>query len=200
MKKNNEFDEVLESPYDLVGQNLLYKVKIIKVKNLKLNFCKNLRIEYQSFYDRSINYSQLYNQNDEKNVEFDIGEEFEHKIEYLTKEDVEFLEKENIKFKIYACEDVDKKEKIKIDEKEVNEEEETDDNDVGYKLERKNQIIIKENYFDDEPDEPSEFIKKDDGINIINNYFDNKENNKGRGRSESQKLNNLNKDKDCNIF
>ena len=199
-EKNNEFDEVLESPYDLVGQNLLYKVKIIKVKNLKLNFCKNLRIEYQSFYDRSINYSQLYNQNDEKNVEFDIGEEFEHKIEYLTKEDVEFLEKENIKFKIYACEDVDKKEKIKIDEKEVNEEEETDDNDVGYKLERKNQIIIKENYFDDEPDEPSEFIKKDDGINIINNYFDNKENNKGRGRSESQKLNNLNKDKDCNIF
>ncbi len=133
-------------------------------------------------------------------MEFDIGEEFEHKIEYLTKEDVEFLEKENIKFKIYACEDVDKKEKIKIDEKEVNEEEETDDNDVGYKLERKNQIIIKENYFDDEPDEPSEFIKKDDGINIINNYFDNKENNKGRGRSESQKLNNLNKDKDCNIF
>ena len=90
--------------------------------------------------------------------------------------------------------------KKKIDEKEVNEEEETDDNDVGYKLERKNQIIIKENYFDDEPDEPSEFIKKDDGINIINNYFDNKENNKGRGRSESQKLNNLNKDKDCNIF
>ena len=199
-EKNNEFDEVLESPYDLVGQNLLYKVKIIKVKNLHLNFCKNLRIEYQSFYDRSINYSQMYNQNDEKNVEFDIGEEFEHKIEYLTKEDVEFLEKENIKFKIYACEDVDKKEKIKIEEKEVNEEEEIDDNDGGYTLERKYQVNIIENHFDDEPDEPSDFIKKDDGINMIDNYFDNKEKNIGRGKSESQKLNNLNKDKDCNIF
>ena len=28
-EKNNEFDEVLDSPYDLVGQNLLYKIKII---------------------------------------------------------------------------------------------------------------------------------------------------------------------------
>ena len=56
-------------------------------------------------------------------MEFDIGEEFEHKIEYLTKEDIDFLEKENIKFKIYACEDAVKKDTdtINFEEKEIDE-------------------------------------------------------------------------------
>ena len=197
--KNNEFDEVPESPYDLVGQNLLYKIKIIKVKNLNINFCKNLRIEYQSFYDKSINYTKIYNQNEEKNVEFDIGEEFEHKIEYLTKEDVEFLEKENIVFKIYASEDVAKIEKNKMEEKE---DIDNDDEDK-YKLVRKNEINklnVIENYVSDEPDEPSEWIKKDGDMNITNNDFNSGQNIKGRGRSESQKFKNYSKDKDCNIF
>ena len=197
-EKNNEFDEVLESPFDLVGQNLLYKIRIIKVRNLEINFCKNLRIEYQSFYDRSINYTQIYNQNEEKNVDFEIGEEFEHKIEYLTKEDVEYLEKENIKFKIYACEDVPKK--IKIEEKEEKEEdEEIDSIQDGYSLERKNQLNIIENHVSDEPEEPSDFIKKDE-INIIDDYIDDKGKNKGMGGIINQKINYLNKDKDCNIY
>ena len=198
-EKNNEFDEVPESPYDLVGQNLLYKIKIIKVKNLNINFCKNLRIEYQSFYDKSINYTKIYNQNEEKNVEFDIGEEFEHKIEYLTKEDVEFFEKENIEFKIYASEDVAKIEKNKMEEKEDIDNDEED----KYKLVRKNEINklnVIENYVNDEPDEPSEWIKKDGDMNIINNDFSSGKNIKGRGRSESQKFKNYSKDKDCNIF
>jgi len=49
-------------------------------------------------------------------TEFKIGEEFEHKIDYLTKEDVDFLEKEKICFKVYAFEDVEKKGKIGVDE------------------------------------------------------------------------------------
>ena len=197
--KDNEFDEVLESPHDLIGQNLLYKVRIIKVKNLDLNFCRNLRIEYQSFYDKSINYTKIYNQNEEKNIEFDIGEEFEHKIEYLTKEDVEFLEKENIKFKIYASEEVEKREK-----KELEEDEEIDDN-IGqvnddYIEEKKEEINIVENYVGNEPDEPFEYIKKDEIIKVTEKNFDLKQKNKEKIKNDSQKINNLKKDKDCKIF
>ena len=202
-EKNNEFDEVLESPYDLVGQNLLYQIKIIKVQNLNANFCKNLRIEYQSFYDRSINYTKIYNQEKEKNIEFDIGEDFEHKIEYLTKEDIDFLDKENIKFKIYACEDAVKKDDINFEDKEIDEDFE-DDEDINIDKENvfdeKNKINIGENKNNEEPDEPSEFIKKDDGIKIIDNYFDDKNKNNDNLGKEFQKINNLNKDKDCNIF
>ena len=201
--KNNEFDEVLESPYDLVGQNLLYQIKIIKVKNLNINFCKNLRIEYQSFYDRSINYTKIYNQEKEKNIEFDIGEDFEHKIEYLTKEDIDFLEKENIKFKIYASEDAVKKDDINFEDKEIDEDFEDNEDinlDKENELNEKNKINIGENKNNEEPDEPSEFIKKDDGIKIIDNYFDDKNKNNDNSGKEFQKINNLNKDKDCNIF
>ena len=198
--KNNEFDEVPESPYDLIGQNLLYKVRIIKVKNLNINFCKNLRIEYQSFYDKSINYTKIYNQNEDKNTEFDIGEEFEHKIEYLTKEDVDFLNKENIKFKIYASEDVPKKEIIINEENEENIEIDDNENDKN-KLDIKNEMNTVNNYINDELDEPSECIKKD-GVIKNNEPEVNKKKIKGRGRSESQKFKKKtkNKDKDCNIF
>ena len=204
-EKNNEFDEVLESPYDLVGQNLLYKIKIIKVKNLNINFCKNLRIEYQSFYDRSINYTKIYNKDKEKNVEFDIGEEFEHKIEYLTKEDIDFLEKENIKFKIYACEDAVKKDTdtINFEEKEIDEDFEFYDDIVMTEekiLYNKNKINVEGNKINEELDEPKDFIKKDDRINIIDNYLDDKNQNFINEGNETQKINNLNKDKDCKVI
>ena len=210
--KNNEFDEVPESPYELVGQSLLYKVIIHNVKNLPNNFCKNLRIEYQSFYDRSINYTKIYNQNENKKTEFTIGEEFDHKIDYLTKEDIEYLEKENVKFKIYAYEDVEKRGKIKTEEK-INEDENKEDNKNNSNNNTNN--YIKENYFGnnkDEPEEPTEIIKKDGELNIVKDYFGNnnkmnnnnknKNNNfKPRGRSGSQKFRVIkNKDKDCLIF
>ena len=201
--KNNEFDEVPESPYELVGQSLLYKVIIHNVKNLPNNFCKNLRIEYQSFYDKSINYTKIYNQNENKKTEFTIEEEFDHKIDYLTKEDIEFLEKENVKFKIYAYEDVEKKGKIKTEEK-INE-----DENEKYNKTNNN---IKENYGNnkEEPEEPAETIKKYGELNIKEDYIgnNNKKNNnnknnnfKPRGRSGSQKFRIIkNKDKDCLIF
>ena len=189
-EKNNEFDEVPESPYDLIGQNLLYKIIIVKAKNLDIHFCRNFRIEYQSFYDRSINYTKIFNQNQSKITEFDISEEFEHEIEYLTKEDIDFLLKENIKFKIYACEDVEKREKIIIDEP----------NEIHYSLERKNQLKFAENKVDDEPDEPSECIKKEGKIKNINSIYDINKKNKIRGRSGSQTFKSYKKNKDCTIF
>ena len=111
-----EYDEVPESPTELIGQSLCFKVSLISAKNLPVNFCRNLKIEYQTFYDRQVNTTKLYNENDSNLTEFKIGEEFEHKIDYLTKEDVDFLEKEKICFKVYAYEDVEKKGKIGVDE------------------------------------------------------------------------------------
>ena len=111
-----EYDEVPESPSELIGQSLCFKVVIISAKNLPANFCRNLKIEYQTFYDRQVNYTKLYNETDSKLTEFKIGEEFEHKIDYLTKEDVDFLEKDKICFKVFAFEDVEKKGKIGIDD------------------------------------------------------------------------------------
>ena len=115
-ENDNEYDEVPESPSELIGQSLCFKVVIISAKGLQPNFCRNLKIEYQTFYDRQVNNTKLYNENDSNLTEFKIGEEFEHKIDYLTKEDVDFLEKEKICFKVYAYEDVEKKGKIGVDE------------------------------------------------------------------------------------
>ena len=197
---NFEFDEVPESPNELIGQSLYYKVVIHNVKKLLNNFCKNLRIEYQSFYDKSINYTKIYNQNENKKTEFDIEEEFEHKIDYLTKEDIEYLEKENVKFRIYAYEDVEKKGRIKVEEKRENV---NKDNSQNVKKEIKRTQKENEKI---EPDEPTEYIQKDGDIkqfNVNKNNNNNTNNyNQQRGRSGSQKFRKLKNlaQEDCSIF
>ena len=197
---NFEFDEVPESPNELIGQSLYYKVVIHNVKKLPNNFCKNLRIEYQSFYDKSINYTKIYNQNENKKTEFDIEEEFEHKIDYLTKEDIEYLEKENVKFRMYAYEDVEKKGRIKVEEKRENV---NKDNSQNVKKEIKRTQKENEKI---EPDEPTEYIQKDGDIkqfNVNKNNNNNTNNyNQQRGRSGSQKFRKLKNlaQEDCSIF
>ena len=108
-ENDNEFEEVPESPSELIGQSLAFKVLIIGVKNLPKNFCRNLKVEYQTFYDKKINSTKIYNENDSNLTEFKIGEKIEHKIDYLTKEDIEYLEKEKLRFEVYAFEEVEKK-------------------------------------------------------------------------------------------
>ena len=128
----NEFDEVPEIPSELIGQKLLYKVKIYNIKNIPKNFSANLKVEYQSFYDHSIISTKTYNKNAEFNNNIneknniEINEEFEHKIDFLTKEDIDYLENENICLKIYASEQIEKKGKTPIEEilKNIKEEEE----------------------------------------------------------------------------
>ena len=115
-ENDNEYDEVPESPSELIGQSICFKVCIIGVKNLPVNFCRNLKVEYQTFYDKQVNYTKLYNEDNSNLTEFKIGEEIEHRIDYITKEDVEFLEKEKLCFKVYAYEDVEKKGKADVDE------------------------------------------------------------------------------------
>ena len=67
-------------------------------------------------------------------------------------------------------------------------------------LNNNNKINIEDNKKNEEFDEPKDFIKKDDRINIIDNYFDDKNKNFINEGNETQKINNLNKDKDCKVF
>ena len=126
----------------------MFKVSIIGVKNLPVNFCRNLKVEYKTFYDRQINYTKLYNENDSNLTEFKIGEEIEHKIDYLTKEDVDYLEKEKLCFKVYAFEDVEKKGRQDIDD-----------------------VLKIDKVVDEQLDEPAEDIQRSEKVN--NNFNNN---------------------------
>ena len=157
----NEFDEVPETPSELIGQCLQYKVCIYEVKNIPKNFSSNLKVEYECFTDHTTLSTKIYNKlgnNDENNkdknvieideesVSIQINEEFEHKIDYLTKEDIEYIEKEKLCFKIYAVETVEKKGKTPIN---INEE---IDNQKEEEEEQKKEEVkndIKENETDD---------------------------------------------------
>jgi hypothetical protein len=114
---------------------------ILNIKNLAKNFSNNVTVEYQCFYDHSIIKTKTYNPLNEKvddtvttnntdslennnnsnsgeegKVDIYINESFEHKIDYLTKEDIDFLENDKVCFKIYATEKVEKKGKTPIEE------------------------------------------------------------------------------------
>ena len=173
-ENENEYDEVPESPSELIGQSLMFKVSIIGVKNLPVNFCRNLKVEYQTFYDRQINYTKMYNENDSNLTEFKIGEEIEHRIDYLTKEDVDYLEKEKLCFKVYAFEDVEKKGREGIDD------------------------VLKIDKVVDEQqlDEPAEDIQKSEKVNDnFNNNIINNGNNNINNMNNANNMNKVNKNK-----
>ena len=109
-ENGNEFNEIPENPMDLIGQNLQFYVHIKEIKDLPENFCKGLQVEYTSFVD-NLNYkSKIYNE-EGKETSFNIDEKFNHKINYLNEEDINFFMKDKICFKVYAYETVEIKEK-----------------------------------------------------------------------------------------
>ena len=201
-ENDNEYDEVPESPSELIGQSICFKVCIIGVKNLPVNFCRNLKVEYQTFYDKQVNYTKLYNEDNSNLTEFKIGEEIEHRIDYITKEDVEFLEKEKLCFKVYAYEDVEKKGKADVDE-----------------------VLKIDKEIEQQLEEPAEVIPKNiknmndnfnnNKINVQNNNNNRVNRNKFGYSNNQQNLNKINpkitnsqmekygkgkNDKDCSIF
>ena len=126
-----EYQEVPETPNELIGQTLYYTVAIKNLQNIAKNFKYNLHVEYQCFYDHSIIKTKVYNKFDENDgnegkvldnsqendkVEIEINENFEHKIGYLTKEDIEFLVKDKVCFKVYSSERIEKKGKTAFEE------------------------------------------------------------------------------------
>ena len=143
-----EFDEIPELPSELIGQKLIYKVKINNIKNIPKNFSANLKVEYQSFYDHSINSTKIYNEkaefnnclNEKNNI--DINEEFKHTIDFLTNEDIDYLENEKLCFKIYASEQIEKKGKTPIEEilKNIKEEEDRKTQNENNNGEKKNEL------------------------------------------------------------
>jgi hypothetical protein len=90
---NNEYDEIPEDPNELIGQPLYFRVEIKECKDLPENFCKGIQVEYTSFHD-NMSYKSKVVEEKEKNPQ--IEESFEHHIEYLTKDDIDFLVKEKV--------------------------------------------------------------------------------------------------------
>lgn len=96
---NNEFDEIPDSPEELIGQPLNFRVEIYKCKDLPSNFCRGIQVEYTSFTDNIPYKTKL---NEDKDITIEINENFEHYIEYLTRDDVDYLVKEKVKYKLIS--------------------------------------------------------------------------------------------------
>ncbi|MCQ2818408.1 MAG: hypothetical protein MJ252_14165 [archaeon] len=109
--KGNEYESVPDQPTELIGQSLNYKVSILRCKNLPEKFCKNLTVEYVHFYNNCTYTTKAYN-TENPTTNFEINENFEHTIDYLTREDIEYFKKEKVCFKLLAIEEVEKKGKM----------------------------------------------------------------------------------------
>ena len=200
--KGKEFEEVPEIPSELIGQKLLYKVKIIDIKNIPKNFSANLKVEYQSFYDHSIISTKIYNEKAEFNkckdekANIEINEEFEHKIDFLTNEDIYYLENEKLCFKIYASEQIEKKGKTPIEEilKNIKE-----DDDLKQKL-PVNINISKNNGLENKDILDWNIINKDDK-NLKNKNNNNQNNlNNNINNTGGNAHNRKGKKRGCSIF
>ena len=200
--KGKEFEEVPEIPSELIGQKLLYKVKIIDIKNIPKNFSANLKVEYQSFYDHSIISTKIYNEKAEFNkckdekANIEINEEFEHKIDFLTNEDIYYLENEKLCFKIYASEQIEKKGKTPIEEilKNIKE-----DDDLKQKL-PVNINISKNNGLENKDTLDWNIIYKDDK-NLKNKNNNNQNNlNNNINNTGGNAHNRKGKKRGCSIF
>ena len=200
--KGKEFEEVPEIPSELIGQKLLYKVKIIDIKNIPKNFSANLKVEYQSFYDHSIISTKIYNEKAEFNkckdekTNIEINEEFEHKIDFLTNEDIYYLENEKLCFKIYASEQIEKKGKTPIEEilKNIKE-----DDDLKQKL-PVNINISKNNGLENKDILDWNIINKDDK-NLKNKNNNNQNNlNNNINNTGGNAHNRKGKKRGCSIF
>ena len=182
-ENGNEFEEIPEDPFILIGQSLKYKIVFKNLKNLPKNFCKNLFIEYKCFYNENVIKTKTFNVDNNNNFEnLEINECFEHEIDFLNKEDIEYFVNEKLLVTIYAVEQIEKRHKktkeeliklFKEDEEKMNER-------------NKNE---KENLFSD-----FENIEKNNNIININND-DNKKNHKKKKDDKKEK-----KKKDCIIF
>ena len=161
--EGNEFEEVPENPNELIGQCLQYKICIYGVKNIPKNFSNNLKVEFQNLQDHSLVSSKIYNKieddededendkkdknivdMDEESVSIQINEEFEYKIDYITKEDIEYLEKNRLCFKLYAVETVEKKGRTLFEEM-ININRESEMQQYDYEKEKKEEMKNQQN-------------------------------------------------------
>jgi kinesin family protein 13 len=90
---NNEYDEIPEDPIELIGQPLNFRVEIKECRDLPENFCRGVQIEYTSFHDNMVYKTKVF---EGKNRNLVVNENFEHQIGYLTRDDIDYLLKENV--------------------------------------------------------------------------------------------------------
>ena len=139
-----------------------YKVCICEVKNIPKNFSNNIKVEFQNLQYHTTVSSKTYNkiedndedENDEKDknivdmdeesVSIQLNEEFEYKIDYLTKEDIEYLGKERLCFKLYGVETVEKKGRTLFEEM-ININRENEIQQYDYEKEKKEEMKNQQN-------------------------------------------------------
>ena len=179
------FEEIPENPMDLVDKSLHYYVHIKEVKYLPDNFCKGLQVEYTSFNDNYSYKTKIYNEDGKENS-FVIDEKFDHKIPYLSEEDINFFLKDKICFKIYAYEEVQKKgKKGKPNREEIKQKEVIFNEDIKEKDDKKDN----NNKFKEKPrTKTMTRFKTSDSF---------RKGNKGSGAGENVKGKD---DKDCQIY
>ena len=169
-ENGNLFEEIPENPMELVGEKLHYYVHIKEVRDLPENFCKGLQVEYTSFNDNYNYKTKIYNEEGKENS-FTIDEKFEHKIAYLSEEDINFFQKDKICFKIYAYEEIPKKERKGIPNRE--------------EILRTHSNIEEFNVNDNQLKKSS--LTKTKTVNFLRKY-------------DKDGKNGLDKDKDCSIY
>ena len=96
----NVFDEIPDDPMELIGQPLNFRVFIKEAKDLPENFCKEVYVEYTSFFDNVANKTKICLEKS-KNPVFE--EYFEHRIEYLTKDDIDLILRDKVNYLFYLA-------------------------------------------------------------------------------------------------
>jgi kinesin family protein 13 len=89
----NEFDDVPDDVNELVGTPIHLKVYIGEANDLPENFCRNTFVEYTSLDDH-LTYSSKIVEEKTRNPSFE--DTLEHKIDFLTKDDIDFFIKEKV--------------------------------------------------------------------------------------------------------
>ncbi|MCQ2820718.1 MAG: FHA domain-containing protein, partial [archaeon] len=107
----------ISDPNELISKQLKFKIVFKECLGLAEYFNKNIRIEYISFHDNNLYKTQVHNMSSiDGNVE--INETFEHTIDYVTKDDIDFMIEDKLCIKVYGYEEVEKKGKRKIPSRE----------------------------------------------------------------------------------
>ena len=89
----NEFEDIPDDPSELISQPLNFKVYIKECRDLPQNFCRGVQVEYSAFHD-NMTYKTKVIEGKNRNPVFE--ETFEHHIEYLSRDDIDFMVKEMV--------------------------------------------------------------------------------------------------------
>jgi len=89
----NEFEDIPDDPSELISQPINFKVYIKECRDLPQNFCRGVQVEYTAFHDNTT-YKTKVIEGKNRNPIFE--EFFEHHIEYLSRDDIDFMVKEMV--------------------------------------------------------------------------------------------------------